>query len=182
LRKIKERIPNFKAIIIGRISDDLEREFREMLKSYGVEDNVDLLGYVDGIKKFELLARSKVMIYPSYMDTFAIVILEALSVGTPVVAYGIPAIRINYRTNAVIPVRIGDVNEIAEKAIRILSDKQHWAKLSMEAIAYANTYSWNIIARDFLKCIARGLKDYEDLIHRSQRYTIQTRIRVYSYS
>jgi len=168
LRKVKERIPNFKAVIIGRISDDLEkRSFRETLKSYGVENNVTLLGYVDEIKKFELLARSKVMIYPSYMDTFAIVVLEALFVGTPVVAYGVPAIRINYRTNAVIPVRIGDVNEVAEKAIKILGDEQYWAGLSIEAIAYASTYSWNIIARDFLKCIAKGLKGYEDLVYRS---------------
>jgi glycosyltransferase involved in cell wall biosynthesis len=167
LRRVKERIPNFKAVIIGRISDDLEKEFREMLKSYGVEDNVELLGYVDEVKKFELLARSKVIIYPSYMDTFAIVVLEALSVGTPVVAYGIPAIRINYKTDAVIPVNIGDVNEIAEKAIKMLSDEQYWVKLSTEAIAYASTYSWNIIAKDFLKCIAKGLKDYEDPVYRS---------------
>jgi glycosyltransferase involved in cell wall biosynthesis len=167
LKKVKERIPNFKAVIIGRISDDLEKEFREMLKSYRVENNVTLLGYVDEIEKFELLGRSKVMIYPSYMDTFAIVVLEALSVGTPVVAYGIPAIRINYRTNAVIPARIGDVNEVAEKAIKILDDEQYWVGLSIEAIAYASTYSWNIIARDFLKCIAKGVKGYEDLVYRS---------------
>jgi glycosyltransferase involved in cell wall biosynthesis len=167
LRKVKEGIPNFKAVIIGRISDDLEKEFRETLKSYGVENNVTLLGYVDEIKKFELPARSKVMIYTSYMDTFAIVVLEALSVGTPVVAYGIPAIRINYRIDAVIPVRIGDVDEVAEKAIKILGDEQYWTRLSIEAIAYASTYSWDIIARDFLKYIVKGLKGYEDLVYRS---------------
>ena len=44
-----------------------------------------------------LLSRSKVMVHPSYMDTFAIVVLEALSVDTPVVAYGIPAIKLIIR-------------------------------------------------------------------------------------
>jgi glycosyltransferase involved in cell wall biosynthesis len=137
----------------------LEKELREMLKSYGVEDNVTLLGYVDGAKKFELLARSKAMIYPSYIDTFAIVVLEALSVGTPVVAYEIPAIKINYRTNAVIATRIGDVNEIAVKAIKIVSGGQYWERLSLEAVTYASTYSWSIITKNFLRCIAKGLKE-----------------------
>jgi len=159
LRKVKERIPNFKAVIIGRISDDLKKEFRETLKSYGVENNVTLLGYVDEIEKFELLARSKVMIYPSYMDTFAIVVLEALSVGTPVVAYGIPAIKVNYKTNAVISTQIGNSDEIAEKTLEILGDREYWKKLSKEAIIYSNTYNWASVAIDFLKCIIKGLRE-----------------------
>ena len=139
LRNIKEVFPNVKAVIIGRMPNDLKAELQKMLKIYSIESNVNVLGYVDECKKFELLSRSKVMIYPSYMDTFAISVLETLSVGTPVVAYAIPAIAINYRTSAVTKVRIGDTIAMAKKTMEILSNKDRWTRLSEEALAFSKS-------------------------------------------
>ena len=159
LRSIKEVFPNVKAVIIGRMPNDLKAELQKMLKAYGVESNADVIGYVDECKKFELLSRSKVMIYPSYMDTFAISVLEALSVGTPVVAYAIPAIAINYKTSAVTKVRIGDTIAMARKTIEILSNKDRWTRLSEEALAFSKSYNWTEIVKSLLMCIIRGLKE-----------------------
>ena len=159
LRSINEVFPNVKAVIVGRMPSDLKIELQKMLKAYGVESNVDVLGYVDGCKKFELLSRSKVMIYPSYMDTFAISVLEALSVGTPVVAYAIPAIAINYRTDAVTKVRIGDAIAMAKKTMELLNNKDHWARLSEEALAFSKSYNWAEIVKSLLMCIIRGLRE-----------------------
>jgi glycosyltransferase involved in cell wall biosynthesis len=153
LKYVKNRVPNIRAVIIGKVPEHISEHLRDMLKSYGLEDNVRLLGYVDEYEKFELLARSKVMIYPSYMDTFAIVVLEALSTGTPVIA-----IAINYRTNAVIKIRIGNVATMAEKVMDALSNEQYWTKLSKEAINFSSTYNWNEIAKSFLTCIVNGLR------------------------
>lgn len=159
LRSIKEVFPNVKAVIVGRMPSDLKMELQKMLKIYGIENNVDVLGYVDGCKKFELLSRSKVMIYPSYMDTFAISVLETLSVGTPVVVYAIPAIAINYKTSAVTKVHIGDTIAMAKKTMEILSNKDHWARLSEEALAFSKSYNWTEIVKSLLMCIIRGLRE-----------------------
>uniref|UniRef100_A0A7J3YTL2 Glycosyltransferase n=1 Tax=Ignisphaera aggregans TaxID=334771 RepID=A0A7J3YTL2_9CREN len=159
IKKIKEKVPNIRAVIVGGISDSLKEEIQSMLKDYGIEDNVKILGYVDGFKKFDLLAKSKVMVYPSYMDTFAISVLEALSMGTPVVAYGIPAIKINYRTNAVAKAQTGNIDDLVEKTLKLLSDKQSWEKLSKEAMNFAVTYSWSAIAKSFLACVSEGLRE-----------------------
>jgi glycosyltransferase involved in cell wall biosynthesis len=159
IKKVKEKYQNVKAVIIGKISNDLKKDLEDKILSHEINDNVKLLGYVDEIKKFELLSRSKVMVYPSYMDTFAIVVLEALSVGTPVVAYGIPAIKINYKTNAVISTQIGNSDEIAKKTLEILGDREYWKKLSKEAIIYSNAYNWASVAIDFLKCVIKGLRE-----------------------
>ena len=99
------------------------------------------------------------MVYPSYMDTFAISVLEALSTGTPVIAYGIPAIKINYRTNAVVKAQIGNIDDLVEKTLKLLSNKQSWEKLSKEAMNFAITYSWSATARSFLTCISKGLRE-----------------------
>jgi len=159
LRNIKEVFPNVKAVIIGRMPSDLKIELQKMLKIYGIENNVDVLGYVDECKKFELLSRSKVMIYPSYMDTFAISVLEALSVGTPVVAYAIPAIAINYKTSAVMNVRIDDTIAMAKKTMEILSNKDRWTRLGEEALAFSKSYNWTEIVKSLLMCIIRGLRE-----------------------
>uniref|UniRef100_A0A7C4BCS6 Glycosyltransferase n=1 Tax=Ignisphaera aggregans TaxID=334771 RepID=A0A7C4BCS6_9CREN len=155
LKKIKERIQNIRMVIIGRMPDNLRKEIEELLKAHDVKDCVKILGYVDEVEKFKVLAKSKVMIYPSYIDTFAISVLEALTMGTPVIAYAIPAIVINYKTDAVIKVPIGSIDEMAKRAVEILSNVQYYQELSMKAIDYASTYTWNDIARDLLACIIR---------------------------
>jgi len=157
ISRVKERRPDIKAIIIGKIHEGLKEEVEKMLTSYGIKDNVELLGYVDGVKKFELLSRSKIMAYPSYMDTFAISVLEALAMGTPVVAYAIPAIVVNYRTEAVIKVPVGSIDRMVKEVYEVLNDKQHWQKLSKEAFSYASTYNWNNIAKSLLTCIMNCL-------------------------
>ena len=128
---------------------------RSYLRRTKSKNHVKILGYVDGIEKFKILAKSKVMIYPSYIDTFAISVLEALTMGTPAIAYAIPAIVINYKTDAVIKIPIGSIDEMAKRAVEILSNVQYYQELSMKAIDYASTYTWNDIARDLLTCIIR---------------------------
>ncbi|WP_243676340.1 glycosyltransferase family 4 protein [Vulcanisaeta distributa] len=151
LHIIRDYKHDFNAVIIGRTSKEVENEIKTLIEKYKLKDNVRFLGFVDGYVKFDLLSRSKVMIYPSYSDTFAISVLESLSVGTPVIAYSIPAISMNYRTNAVIKVRTGDWNAMAKAAVELLNDPEKISTLSHEAIKFAKRYSWHKIAIQFLK-------------------------------
>jgi len=156
VRVVKESIPSIKAVIIGRLKEDLRKRIVASIKSYGLEDNVELLGYVDEHKKFELLSRSKVMIYPSYMDTFAISVLEALTMGTPVVAYSIPAIMINYKTKAVIKVPTGNIQEMGRAVVELLTSESKSYSLSEEAMKFAEGFTWRRVASSMLKAIMSG--------------------------
>jgi glycosyltransferase involved in cell wall biosynthesis len=155
LRMLKEYRGKFNAVIIGRVSRELEDEVRGMIRRYGLEDYVRILGFVDGPKKFELLSRSRVMVYPSYFDTFAISVLEALTVGTPVVAYSIPAISINYRTNSVVKIKVGDKKSMAIAVNELLSNPTRLKQLSHEALTFSRRYSWHKIALQFLQGVIK---------------------------
>ena len=52
--------------------------------------NVIFLGYKSGQELADCYARADVFVFPSRTDTFGIVIIEALSLGTPVAAYPVP--------------------------------------------------------------------------------------------
>jgi len=64
--------------------------FFNLIKKYGVEDNIEYLGFVSEEEKRNIVAKAKILIYPSHFDSLPFVILESLALGTPVVAYDIP--------------------------------------------------------------------------------------------
>jgi glycosyltransferase involved in cell wall biosynthesis len=72
----------------GPLRPALEQKIREE----NLEDAVKLLGNVDEQEKLELLARAEALIHLGYPEGFAIVVIEALATGTPVIAYDISPI------------------------------------------------------------------------------------------
>lgn len=70
-------------------------ELRSTIQELGVEHKVEIIGTVTGAAKWDLLASSDVLVFPSKypFEAQPLTILEAQSVGTPVVAYDIGAIR-----------------------------------------------------------------------------------------
>lgn len=60
--------------------------FEEELKSIARE-NIEFVGEVTDEEKFELMAQSKAFVFASYDEDFGITPVEAMGVGTPVIAY-----------------------------------------------------------------------------------------------
>jgi len=80
---LKERLPDFRAVIIGKSKDALQPEVSRM----GLRDNVLFSGLVSEEEKFRLLKSSRVFVMPSRYEGWGIVVGEALISGVPVVAY-----------------------------------------------------------------------------------------------
>jgi len=114
-KKVREKMPKAKLVIIGKFGDEkIKRKFLSMVKDTGIE-------YKGFLPRDELLwtvAKAKVFVYPTYTDSFALVMLESLALKTPVVAYDIPGIREIYgNLKAVNLVKNFDVNEMAQRVI-----------------------------------------------------------------
>ncbi len=80
---LKARLPDFRAVIIGKSKDALESVVRDL----GLADQVTFSGLVTEEEKFRLLKSSRVFAMPSYYESWGIVVGEALVAGVPVVAY-----------------------------------------------------------------------------------------------
>ena len=86
---LKQQMPDFRAVVIGKSQDKLEPVVNRM----GLQPNVTFSGLVSEEEKFRLLKSSRVFVMPSRYESWGIVVGEALASGVPVVAYDLPCYR-----------------------------------------------------------------------------------------
>jgi N-acetyl-alpha-D-glucosaminyl L-malate synthase BshA len=97
-----------------------------------VTDYVTFTGVVDGVA--QLLQAANLLLLPSQTESFGLVALEAMASGVPVIASdvgGLPEVVEHGVTGFLAPV--GDVDKMAEYAVRILADCTLCQTLSRQA-------------------------------------------------
>jgi glycosyltransferase involved in cell wall biosynthesis len=83
LAQLAKELPDFKALLIGKVKERLDPRVREL----GLERHVHFSGYVSEDEKFRLLKGSRLFLMPSRYESWGIVIGEALACDVPVLAY-----------------------------------------------------------------------------------------------
>ena len=110
----------------------------------------DIVGFL-GSKNQNILpvyyAATDVVVAPSHYESFGMVALEAMAVGTPVIASevgGLAHLVKDGRTGFHIPPR--DPHTLANRLCSLLSDEHLRHRFGQQAAAYALQYSWENIA------------------------------------
>lgn len=121
LKLISKRFSHIRLVFTGSIDSNSIRKIMYICKKLGIEDKVAFTGFLPRDKRFEIVAKATLMLYPSHVDSFPYAVLEALHLGTPVVAYNIPALEIYYsRSPGVKLVKEWDLETLAVEAINVL--------------------------------------------------------------
>jgi glycosyltransferase involved in cell wall biosynthesis len=97
---------------------------RRCAREAGVDDRVLLPGWVSGVDKLRLLEEAAVYVLPSYNEGVPLSILEAMTVGLPVVATpvgGIPDVLRDGEDGYLVPP--GSPNELSRRIIELLNDR-----------------------------------------------------------
>jgi glycosyltransferase involved in cell wall biosynthesis len=105
-----------------------ERRVREL----GFEDRAMFLGNVAAIET--VLPVAKLMLLPSDSESFGLAALEAMACGVPVIgtaAGGLPEVVADGACGYLKPV--GDVEGMADAALRLLEDPDRWRQFSSDA-------------------------------------------------
>jgi glycosyltransferase involved in cell wall biosynthesis len=114
----------YKLIITGYIQPEVLRRLKIFCRKLKIENNVLFLGYIPREKRLDLVARSKMMLYPSHVDAFPYAVLEALYLNTPIVAYDIPALKFYYSgLEGVTLVRESDVDALIQESVATIHGK-----------------------------------------------------------
>lgn len=120
----------------------MEKVMRVKIKDKGLSNNVFMLGFLDGDRKFQILKSSKVLLCTEIFHSGGLTPAEAMGCRLPVVAYNTPQIRKHYH-KGIVWVNSRDVNMYAQMVIRLLEDNLFYKNASNESWDVAQEYDWN---------------------------------------
>jgi len=118
---ISRLFPDLKLVLTGGVTPQILTRVKKVCRKLEIEDKVIFTGFISREKRFEIVAKAKLMLYPSHVDSYSYAVLESLYLGTPVVAYRIPAIEIYHGRNPGLKfVEEGDVEAFTVTAVNML--------------------------------------------------------------
>lgn len=153
--EVNKRIKNVKLLIIGQ--GEYKNQLQKLADSLNLA-NVEFLGSIPHQKLVDYYNLADVFVLPSVTSKIGtegqgLVLLEAMSCGTPVIGAGTGGITTIIRNNENgLLVKERDEADLAHSIIKILSDNKLKQKLSKNGIKFVkDNYSWDIIVKKFDK-------------------------------
>lgn len=157
-------------LITGTVSgfpyiEKMKRLCDAAVRESGMEERVIFTGFVSDEELDTLLRRADFLVYPSLYEGFGMPVIEAMQVGTPVVASSIGGTA-EVAGDAAILVDPYNIDEITFEMSTLLLDHELRAELSRKGIERASSYSWVRTSEKYLEL-------YEEL---SEMPTSDTRL------
>lgn len=154
--KIQKRIPA-KLMMVG---DGPEKEKAEQLcYHYGISDKVIFFGNSNEIDS--ILSKTDLFLLPSETESFGLAALEAMVWNVPVISSnsgGLPEVNIDGVSGYLSDV--GNTDEMAENAIKILQDDTVLAQFKTNALSIAKQFDINAILPLYEALYVQALKNH----------------------
>jgi glycosyltransferase involved in cell wall biosynthesis len=127
-----------------------------MVQDFGLEDSVELRGWIEDHELVELLSTSAALIETTVAAGFGMPALEAMAQGLPVLISDIPVFREVAGPSAeyFAPANPQDLVRAIEK---VRNSAELRAKMSVEGVRWAETFSWEKCAIETLDSFRKAL-------------------------
>jgi len=156
---VKQKSPDAKLLMLG--TGDFLPYLNDLAKDLRIENNTTFFGFVTDEQKIELLSKSWAAINTSQKEGWGITNIEANACGTPVISADVPGLRDSVSTGqSGLLYEHGNIKELAEILIDIISDNEKRNMLSEGAVTWAKTFSWDNSAKEMLNVCEEVVKSY----------------------
>jgi glycosyltransferase involved in cell wall biosynthesis len=135
-----------KLILVGKFGYGGEK-IRERIYGSEYKSDIILTGYVSEEKKYYLLSNAEVFLFPTFYEGFGLPILEAESVGTPVITSNISSMPEVAGDSAVL-VDPKDPKEIAESIQKLISNESYKNDIIEKGFENVKRFNWEKCARE----------------------------------
>jgi len=132
---VAEQKDNARLLIVG--SGSKEAQLQTLVSELGLEDRVELVGYVDNL--YAYMNAADVFVLSSRWEGFGIVLVEAMAVGTPVVSTDCP-----HGPNEILSngeygelVEVGDTEAMTDSIHRVLSNRDKGKQINQRASEFS---------------------------------------------
>lgn len=147
-----EKDQSFQFWVVGKSARGYLIQVKRLTRQLGVR-NIKFWGYVSERLKFELLARSHILINTSIREGWGLVVLEAAAVGTPTVGFNVPGLRdsiINGKTGILSEV---DPKKCAKHILSLIAEKGRYERFRSSCISFSRKFRWEKSVRISLKLV-----------------------------
>ncbi len=93
LKDVTKASPDVQLVICGKTQRSYHLRLEKLVSAVGLQANVQLLGFVSDAEKERLLAESHVFVIHSAKEGWGMAAMEAMAMGTPVIASNVPGLR-----------------------------------------------------------------------------------------
>lgn len=142
LISVASRFPEIKFTLVGNISDEI--------RNIKAPDNVEMIGEVKQKEVKEYMEKSDLFIFPTHSEGFPLVILEAMSVGLPIISTKVGAIGDMLEENDCY-FNIGDENGMIEVINKMQSKTVRQNLSDWEINKLNSTYIIDIVMKEIFK-------------------------------
>ena len=148
----KSQVQNFqipKLVISGRAhakNNPLAFDVEGLIKELGLEEQVQLLGFVPEEDLPALYRGAAVFVYPSLYEGLGLPPIEAMSQGTPCIVSNTSSLP-EACGDAALYINPTDTAELAEKMSLLLSDRNLHEELRQKGFEQVKKFSWRVFVR-----------------------------------
>jgi glycosyltransferase involved in cell wall biosynthesis len=155
MAEVVEKVPMARLVIAGRHDDiGYEKELRTLVDKLGLQEHVAFRFNLTEQEKRKLIGESRVVVMPSSVEGFGIVVLEANACGVPVVASsGVPEGAVQDGVNG-LRYQFGDINQLSGAILKLLEDPDLHSRLSSNALKSVEHFRWSRVGPQFEQVVA----------------------------
>jgi len=161
--RVREAVPDFSFHLVGPVdSEAYLRQQQRRCRELGIENHVKFVGQLSRQETRQELAAASCMIFASFQETLPVAIAEAMAMGLPVVSSavaGIPEMIDDGQTGFL--VHTGRPEDLAERVVRVLRDRELADRLSRGAKKKAEAYHPVHVAEQTLDVYRRVLDEWQ---------------------
>lgn len=144
-----KHIDGFKLVVAGGRGHNYDRTIDTVMKRDDLIHKVIFPGFIDEEDKAAVMAAAEIFCFPSLYEGFGIPILEAMSVGTPVVASDI-APHHEIADEAALFFNPDMAGELAEKLDSLMKNSVYRDNLKIKGLERCKRFSWSESAEKIL--------------------------------
>lgn len=116
------------------------------------DEDIIPLGFVSEEDKFNGIAGAKLLVLPSHFESLSLVVLEAFSLGRPVLVSGLCSVLKGHCDKSQAGFYFTDYEEFEEKLTTMLSDEALCSDMGVKGSGYVKNYfSWDAIIGNFIR-------------------------------